>query len=698
MTAPASRLSENDANPNSSPSQRQVPPEKKPGLLRKYALYFWVGGLFFLLVSGFGAYLFLTRLILGTPFTGPTFSVKMEKLRVTIVERGSLESAENSDLTVRVKAGSKNATTASTIKWVVDDGAQVKAGDPVCDLDDSGYQDQLKTQRNTVNKTTADWVQATNDTDIQASQNISDIKTAEVNLIQAQLELKKYAGEAAGTKMITMETQDQVRKYLMTAFEDDVRKESAQSEGKFTSAYLQDISVIEGNIETAKSDKDSWLDRAAWSQRMVKKGFYSLSQADADQSRLSAMEISLRRAQGDLDIYRIFEREKNVTKNWSAVKEAERAVKRVESQANGKMKSKQADESSKKSIYDQEVDRLRDMLGDEKFYRMTAPQTGMIVYFIPEQQRFGSGAQQGTVAQGEPVREGQKLIRIPNLAKMLVNARVHEAMVSKVRGEQIKMTGYTDTLRFGLTLGRHDPLGLAAYYTAFEEFRDEHRDRLRDKDQTVVFPGHRAKIRIDAFPGKQYEGHVKTVATVASQAEFFSSDVKVYQTMVSIDDLDPNNDKLKPGMSAEVTIIADETDHKVLVIPIQAVVGNVSMHAERKCWVLDAKKIPHERDIKVGLSNDKFVEVMPIVRGEDGRIVSGLAEGDEIVLNPRPLIPEKSDMKPGTPGTRRGVEFDDAGKKGGKKKGDGGKGPEVLPAPNPEVKSPDAQDRKKKTP
>jgi multidrug efflux pump subunit AcrA (membrane-fusion protein) len=682
MTAPASRLSEDEANPNGSPSQRRVPPQKKAGMLRKYSLYFWVGGLFFLLLTGVGAYLLLWRLVIGTPFAGPTWTVKKETLRVTIVERGSLESAENSDLIVRVKAGIKGSTNASTIKWVVDDGMQVKAGDPVCDLDDSGYQDQLKSQRNTFNRATADWVGATNDTDIQASQNISDIKTSEVNLITAQLELKKYAGEAAGTKMITMETQNHVRKYLMTAFEDDVRKESAQSEGKFTSAYLQDISVIEGNIETARSDKDSWLDRAAWSQRMVKKGFYSLSQADADQSRLSAMEISLRRAQGDLDIYRIFEREKNVTIKWSAVKEAERAVNRVEIQANSMMKQKQADESSKKSIYDQELDRLRDMEKDEKFYRMTAPQTGMIVYYIPEQQRFGSGAQQGTVAQGEPVREGQKLIRIPNLAKMLVNARVHEAMVSKVRGEQIRMTGYTDTLRFGLTLGRHDPIGLAAYYTGFEEFRDEYRDKLRDKDQTVVFPGHKAKIRIDAFPGKQYEGHVKTVATVASQAEFFSSDVKVYQTMVSIEDLDPSSEKLKPGMSAEVTILADETTHPVLVIPIQAVVGNVSMKAERKCYVLDAKNIPHERDIVVGLSNDKLVEV-----------VSGLEEGEKIVLNPRPLIPEKSDMKPGTPGTRRGAEFDDAGKKGGKKKGDEGpKGsPEVLPTPG---KAPEGQDRK----
>jgi len=575
---------------------------------------------------------------------------------------------------------------------VVDDGTQVKVGDPICDLDDSGYQDNLKTLRNNANKALAEWVKAKTDVTYQQVDNESRIKTAEVKLIQTNIDLSRYAGVVAASKLSKLEKEKQVDEYLLAEFEEDVRKESAKHDNKFTSVVLQDISVIEGNIETAKSDRDSWLDRAAWSQRMVIKGFYSLSQADADQSRLSAMELSLRKAQGDLDIYRIFDRKKKVIDVWSAVKEAERSLKKETIQATSNMEQKKATEASTKSIYDQENDRLRDEEKYEKYYRMAAPQSGLIVYFIPEQQRFGSGAQQGTVAQGEPVREGQKLIRIPNLGKMMVNARVHEAMVSKVRGELIKPTGYTDSFRLALTLGRQDPLGLAAYYEGVEEFRDRYREKLRDKEQTVLFPGHEAKIRIDAHPGKVWKGHVKSVATVASQAEFFSSDVKVYQTMVSIDDLDPANDTLKPGMSAEVTITADETADEVLVIPIQAVVGNVSMHAERKCFVLDAKNIPHERDIKVGLSNDKLVEV-----------ISGLQEGDRIVLNPRPLLPEKSDMKPGTPGTRKGADSDDAGKKS-KKKDAGGKGPgEQLPAPKVDGKRSDAQpadgqDRNKKNP
>lgn len=589
-----------------------------------------------------------------TPYTGPTWTVKRELLRVTIVERGTLESAENSDIVCRVKAGTKGSTIASTIKWVIDDGTQVKAGELIVELDDSGFQEQLKTQRNTVNKVDFEWIDAKTKLEIQESQNVSDIKTAEVVLNLATLDLEKFVGVLPVAKIAKFETREQLRKYMNAGYEEDVRKELALDPERLTSKYLQDVNDIKGRIEIALSDRESWLDRASWSLRMVKKGYYSLSQADADQSRLASAEISLRKVQGELDIYRKFELERNVTKLWGDFKEAERALNRVRTQAVLKTQQGRADEKAKRAIYEQELDRIREMEREEKYYKIVAPQDGMIVYYIPEQSRFGSGSQQSTVAQGEPVREGQKLIRIPNLQRMMVNAKVHEAMVSKIRGEKTEPTGYTRRMRRAFSMGNTNPLSLAAYVVGFEELRE----KFRDKDQRVLFPGHQAAIRIDAFPGKQYKGRVKTVATVASQADFFSSDIKVYQTMVSIDDLDEK--ALKPGMSAEVTILADATHEPVLVVPIQAIVGNVSMGAKRKCYVLDARGFAQERDIDIGLSNDKLVEIR-----------SGLEEGDRIALNPRTLIPEKSDLKPGTPGTRRGAEFGDGEMKKGKGKGKG---------------------------
>lgn len=581
-------------------------------------------------------------------------------MRITIVERGNLESGENSDIICRAQARTKGSTIASTIKWVIDDGALVKLGDRIVELDDSGFQEQLKTQRNTVNDAYSKWVTARNESKIQESQNVSDIKTAEVKLNLTELSLKKYVGDLAGAKIKDLKTREELQAYLLKSFEDDVRKEMALADDKYTSGYLQMVSDLEGKIETARSDRETWRDRASWSKLMVMKGYFSRSQAEGDQSRLESMEITLRKMQGDLDIYRKFEREIQSTTFWSDYKEAERALKRVEIQAISKLEQKRAEEVAKKAIYDQELERLTDLEKEEKFYRITAPQDGMIVYYIPEQARFGGGSQQATIAQGEPVREGQKLIRIPNLSKMVVNTRVHEAMVSKVKPEDTRPTGFGEALRTFSSLGRQDLYGLAAYQLTLDDLR-EHDPWFKDRDQVVHFSGQTAKIRVDAFPGKTYTGHVKSKATVASQAEFFSSDVKVYTTIVSIDDLD--GEKLQPGMSAEVTILADETKHPVLQIPIQAVVGNVTMGGDRKCFVIDDRGYPEERDIKVKRSSDKMVEVL-----------SGLVEGEKVATNPRALLPEKSDLKPGTAGTRRGAEFDDGEKKFKKGGGKGGEG------------------------
>ena len=68
----------------------------------------------------------------------------------------------------------------------------------------------------------------------------------------------------------------------------------------------------------------------------------------------------------------------------------------------------------------------------------------MVVYYVSEQSRYGSGSQQSIIAQGEPVKEGQKLMRIPDLRRMLVNTKVHEAMVSRVHGDVGGLPAYSN--------------------------------------------------------------------------------------------------------------------------------------------------------------------------------------------------------------------------------------------------------------
>ena len=134
-----------------------------------------------------------------------------------------------------------------------------------------------------------------------------------------------------------------------------------------------------------------------------------------------------------------------------------------------------------------------------------------------------------------------------------------------------------------------------------------------------------------------------------------SSEVKLYQTIVSIDDSDVAG--LKPDMSAEVNIQVDPAAEKVLAVPIQAVVGGAEGGGSRQVFVLDESGQPQPRPVKLGAYNDRMVEVK-----------EGVAEGDMVVLNPKAIVGDKVRVREEGDPTGRGAT------KTGRPGGDKGKG------------------------
>jgi HlyD family secretion protein len=295
----------------------------------------------------------------------------------------------------------------------------------------------------------------------------------------------------------------------------------------------------------------------------------------------------------------------------------------VKGQARSLEVQKRTDREAKKSVWEQELAHYKDIEAEIVKCKITAPQDGLVVYFIPDQARFGGGSQQSIVAQGEPVREGQKLMQIPDLKHMLVNTKVHEALVSRVH------------------------------------------------------PGQPAAVRVDSAPDRKLRGHVESVSTVAAQQDWLSADVKVYTVKVAIDPDDIEGLNLKPGMSAEVTIAVGDTIDHALTVPVEAVVGGSELGSERKVVVMTPGG-PQERSVRVGASNETKVEVK-----------DGLAEGDQVVLNPKAVLGDKAKLhqagaeKGAAPGTGPwGGNQQGKGAPGGNGRGGPGRGgAEEQPAP-----------------
>ncbi|HUR54683.1 MAG TPA: hypothetical protein VMZ71_11165, partial [Gemmataceae bacterium] len=526
-----------------------------------------------------------------------------------------------------------NKGFASTINWVIEDGARVQAGDLILVLDDSGLQDQLRAQLIQLDQATANKVKAEQDYEIASNESKNKIQTAETAVEVAVLELEKYIGLKS---------------------DDSLNPVGALVGGMGTLAetgsYRQDLDDLTGKVRLAESDLEAYRERSAWAERMVKQKYMSASQAQAERSKMESALENLRSLQAKRTQLMTYDRRQKLTSLRSALDTAKRTYQLEKDLAISKEEQARTEKGTKLSIYLQEKEKLKDLEDQIKECKVYAPQEGMIVYFKQESQRFGSSPQ-GLIEQGAQVKEGQKILRIPNLRRMQVLTKVHEAMVNRIRGDKMEPTGIMDAFRGAMMLNT-DAFGALVSQKA--EIVDGVKAHLRKtyprqfKEYEITERGQPATVRVDANPTVPLAAHVKLVAAVASQADSWVSDVKLYPTIVSIEGV---VEKLKPDMSAEVTINVDGVKD-VLTVPLQAVVGGAEQGVTRPVYVKTGEGKFERRDVELGLFNEKMIEV-----------TKGLVEGDEVVTNPKVLLDENDKTK-----TRDGAEEKLGGK--GEKNGE----------------------------
>jgi hypothetical protein len=231
-------------------------------------------------------------------------------------------------------------------------------------------------------------------------------------------------------------------------------------------------------------------------------------------------------------------------------------------------------------------------------------------------------------------------MRIPDLSRMVSRVKVNETVVNRLRGDHTAPTGFLHAWDAAVALGQYSHmlagLGVAGTHTGlpgmlpgFISQREYKSDYLHLAEEIVEY-GMPASIRVPSVD-RPLAGHVKMVSSVASSTDWMSSDVKVYQTMIAIDE---HIDGLKPNMSSEVTVKIDERKN-VLKLPVQAVLESAG---KKFCYVRKGEAI-EKKIVKTGLNNYKFVEII-----EEG---SEVKEGDVIVLNARAYAEKVNDLQGG---------------------------------------------------
>jgi RND family efflux transporter MFP subunit len=142
-----------------------------------------------------------------------------------------------------------------------------------------------------------------------------------------------------------------------------------------------------------------------------------------------------------------------------------------------------------------------------------------------------------------------------------------------------------------------------------------------EQDLSLVKPGQVAKLRFNAYPGREFSARLTYVyPTLNAQTRT----VPVRLELANPDGL------LKPAMYADIELAAP-THGKALSIPTSAVIYG----GKRQSVLVELAEGRFEpRDIKLGSQGGDYIEVL-----------AGLAEGEKVVISANFLIDSESNLK-----------------------------------------------------
>ncbi len=447
--------------------------------------------------------------------------VKRSDFLISIVEGGTVKAVH--EVTVR----SELEGTARILS-IVAEGTYAKKGDLLVELDSADLRERLNAQEVVRQNSQFAFVQAKESLSIQKSLIESNVKDAELVLEFAGSDLEKY------------------------------------KEGD----WPQQKRLVETKITVAQEELQRARDRNNYTILLEKKGYATKTELEADSLAAKLKEIAVSQSTEELYLLTKYDYPKAIRKMESRVDQARVELQRLKQRSAAAIASYEEDLNTKQKTLDLQQTRLQQMKEQLNLTKIFAPQDGLVIYASSSSP--GSGI---LIEEGATVRQKQDLIKLPDISQMLVEIRVHESHVQKIKP------------------------GLSAYVT------------------------------IDSIPDKQFKGTVRKVGVLPdSTSRYYNPNLKVYATEVLIEDELPPD--LKPGISGRAEIIITNLVN-VLTVPIQAV---TTVKGQQVVFV--EKGSGHVAvPVEAGMYNDRLIEIKSGLKEGQRVLLSPQSASDNIDLS-----------------------------------------------------------------
>lgn len=366
--------------PRPSPTPTRMP---RPSASRGGRRYIRVLTVVSLLVGVAAAaiYLYVSRGVIGSGRAVETYVVTRRSFPVVLNEKGELQAKNSVDVKCEVPG-------RSTLIWLIEEGAEVKKGDPLFRLASNEIDDRIRAEQITVKNAEATAEAATQELEILLDQNASDVGLAERNLENATIELKKYL------------------------------------EGDFIQQKLEKELALERAKRLLEQAQSIEVDSAKLNER----GFITKREYDDKVLRAYEAEIAVKQAEVDLFTFNTYTHPKDEATKRADVIEAEKELDRTRKRAAAKEAQQRATTEARRAELSLVTDRLNQYLDEKAKSEVFAPADGLVVYYS-ESRRWGSSNE---IVEGAEVFERQTIITLPDTSLMQVKFRIHESRTGKI--------------------------------------------------------------------------------------------------------------------------------------------------------------------------------------------------------------------------------------------------------------------------
>ncbi len=146
-----------------------------------------------------------------------------------------------------------------------------------------------------------------------------------------------------------------------------------------------------------------------------------------------------------------------------------------------------------------------------------------------------------------------------------------------------------------------------------------------------------AKIKVDAIPDRDYHGRVVEIGSSAEVRQGAGAGIRYFKVKVAIDDAD---DRLRPGMTSQVSIVTNDAPNAVAV-PIQTVVERVPGKNDSS----DDEDKPKKKYVFLAVNGKaKQVEVQTGISDATHVVItSGVKKGDRLITGPFRVLKKLKD-------------------------------------------------------